>query len=395
LNGLATRDQLFMAARSNFQKALSLAERTRYEKYRESLKKALLVFPSGSQITELNVFCKEILTISFPTIFKESQRFRSGRKQIARFKKSLGFVAVTETVFESTDPPVAYIELSVDGSLLRKTVAIQAGYMYDLKAKIHLSHWPAGFDRFEVSYVSASYDLSQRCVLTSFSIDKPADGELEFDRAGQLMFENPITLLGSPIITKVIARFKSESSLQQVDLFGTTSISIRTLDRKNLQAGTGYTAMDERLLENIDQLDSQIPDLDSFQKESLINVLKIMLNYAGQNFQESFFKKDSFEAYNEGDFEKSMNIFLKQAFGERVKPKNWAGGGPMDVSVADIPVEYKVEKYVKSREKMRKNHIGQVAAYESGSANQVGILCIFDATKKVNALAHPKNDITL
>ena len=292
------------------------------------------------------------------------------------------------------DPIIVKAVFSIDGKPWANQQVASAGVLHGLQARVAVSQWPAGADKLKLSYITTLPPTEYS--ITDFTVAKPADGSLgEFEVDGHVRFPAPQSVLAEPIVLKVVAEFLvTGGESVPAPVIGYHELRVRAADPARVPYLTKYKVLDARLQEMVAEIQDQVTGLPSGQLDDFVAVMSEVLNFQGRAFQSGRYKQVS--EYLESDFQRDVVDSLRQGLGEEISEGEKLIGGTTDArSFGTIPVEFKVERKLRTVEEICGQYTGQPTQYGAGGTSQLSIACVLDITSKNQPLGDPRNYVRL
>jgi hypothetical protein len=293
------------------------------------------------------------------------------------------------------EPLVAKVMLEIDRQPWSTPQVIRANQIYGLSAKIAIPRWPDETDLFTIEYVTTLPKEHYR--ITEFRIERSSLGpSREVETSGHIEFPVGQSLLSDPVIIQLLASFRSSTDPKLVKpaaVIGYHKLRVRISDPTRTPLLSKYPALDERLVEVIDEISRTTPGVNQEHLADFVALLGGTAKYMGICLQQAVYKEG--QEISEGHFQKDLLKHLRSQLGSEVQEAPKQGGGPTDIQYRSVTAELKVERNVRDRAKMVDRFLDQPTQYSSANGAQLGILCILDLTPKERPPANPKNNILL
>jgi hypothetical protein len=293
------------------------------------------------------------------------------------------------------EPLVAKVMLEIDRQPWSTPQVIQANRIYGLSAKVALPRWPDETDFFAIEYVTTLPKEHYR--ITEFRIERSSLGPSnEAKTSGHIEFPVGQSLLSEPVVIQLRASFRSSTDPKLIKLatvIGYHKLRVRISDPTRTPLLSKYPALDERIVEIINEISRAAPGVSQGHLGDFIALLGGIANYMGICLQQAVYKEG--QEISEAQFQSDLLDHLRLLLGSEVQEAPKQGGGPTDIQYRSVTTELKVERDVSDRAKMVDRFLNQPTQYSSANGAQLGILCILDMTPKERRPANPKNNILL
>jgi hypothetical protein len=293
------------------------------------------------------------------------------------------------------EPLVAKVMLEIDRQPWSTPQVIQANRIYGLSAKIAIPRWPDEADLFAIEYVTTLPKEHYR--ITEFRIERSSLGPShEAEASGHIEFPVGQSLLSEPVIIQLRASFRSSTDpklIKWATVIGYHKLRVRVSDPTRTPLLSKYPALDERIVEVLDEISRTTPGVNQKHLGDFIALLGGVANYMGICLQQAVYKEG--QEISEAQFQSDLLDHLRSLLGSEVQEAPKQGGGPTDVQYRSVTAELKVERDVSDRAKMVDRFLNQPTQYSSANGAQLGVLCILDLTPKERPPANPRNNILL
>ena len=293
------------------------------------------------------------------------------------------------------EPLVAKVMLEIDRQPWSTPQVIQANRIYGLSAKIAIPRWPDETDLFAIEYVTTLPKEHYR--ITEFRIERSRLGPShEAETSGHIEFPVGQSLLSEPVIIQLRASYRSSTDpklIKQATVIGYNKLRVRISDPTRTPLLSKYPAIDQRIVEVIDEISRTMPGVNQMHLDDFIALLGGVANYMGICLQQAVYKEG--QMISEAQFQSDLLHHLRSLLGSEVQEAPKQGGGPTDIQYRSVTAELKVERDVSDRAKMVDGFLHQPTQYSSANGAQLGILCVLDLTPKERPPANPKNNILL
>jgi hypothetical protein len=298
-------------------------------------------------------------------------------------------------IITSEGPFVVRVMLLVDGKAAANPHLLNAGTVYDLHLEAVIPAWPSEADQLVLDFVTTLPSDNYR--VSSFEITRPPEQHSNSTQIGTGQVEFPVaqSLLSQPIVMQMRASFldsKNPAYSRAATVIGYHQLRMRISDPIGTPLLSRYRSLDSRIVALLDEL-RVIPGVSEAHLEDFVAALAAVSNYMGICAQQAVYRAG--QAIKESEFQRDLLIHLRREFGEDVQEAPRQAGGITDIRYRTVTIELKVEDNVSDREKMFEGYMNQPTQYTSGTAAQLGILCVLDVTEKLLPPAPPQNNIRL
>jgi len=386
LNADAHPERFLTAARGQAKLALEALDPNRFEVFSVAATAALEQINGVSDWDGVNKVAAQLRKIPIPTLYlvEEPPAHMDRRNDEVN----------TKSESKNTGPFVVKVMFDIERRPWSNSQILQAGVIYDLRAKLTIPIWPDGATHLILDYISTlSPDLFR---ISPLQADRRQDESTdEFELHGHVQFPTPQNMLSDPLIIRVRATFFSEDGKgsSPATVIGYHQLRVKVSDQAHVPLLARYRAIDERNAQVIEEIQRTMPQLNVEHLNDFVEVLGAITNYMGVNLQQALYRQGL--VVSEADFQKNLLYHLHTWLGEQVHEAPKQGGGPTDIQYKSVTVELKVEKEISDRRKMIEKYLSQTTQYSSANGARLGILCVLDLTEKDKPPANPQNQITL
>jgi hypothetical protein len=270
---------------------------------------------------------------------------------------------------------VAFIRFNIDGQPAGETHFLTPKEVHDLEIEVRISRWPDQAEALRLAPVTI--ESSSTHDFPTFRFSRPSgDPPHHLKDRRRAVLHVAQGLRAQPFEFRYAADFEPAGVEQPVAVVGHRNLRMDGIDRPI----TGYHGVDRRILEIRDALRLR-PLVTPEDVTNTLALLAALGSLAGQAVQDHLFPKP----LDEAEFHTFVRGYLRQRpqIGTKLEEHPRAAGGATDLSFERIRLELKSEKDRPLRLCDCQQYVGQTSSYVAGSDKRVGVLCVLDATRKV------------
>lgn len=389
LAGVVDASRHVVAAKAHVVLAEEHLEGVAFTQFRAAVQKVFKCIATASDLAKVKEVAALIALIPIPPLLLGAKDPFERWAQPSRTESPPN--AVTEV------PPalVAKVMFELDGQPWSTPQVVRANLVHDLTATVTIPYWPEEADYLLIDYVTTLPPEHYR--LTEFRIDRSnGDPVRETTMAGHAEFPIGQSVLSEPALIQLRARFRSSKDAKFVKpatVIGYHKLRVRISDADHTSLLSRYPAIDERIVEIVDEVREKVRDINQEHLSDFVTLLGSVTNYMGICAQQALYREG--KKISEAEFQADLLTHLRRLLGVEVREAPKQGGGPTDIQYRTVIAELKVEGKIADREKLVAKYVAQPTQYSSGMGAQLGILCILDLTEKERPPANPKNNILM